>query len=575
VKKNMLRFLSTSLFSILLAGLVAGCGGEQPADDSGSNAQADAGDTHIEAPQAVDPPAPELLIDRDRLSIYHPVELEPDLAGLSGQQREMLGLLIDAGKIMDDLFWRQSYGDPAPLLASLDDPEVRAFVELNYGPWDRLNGNAPFLSGYVEKPPGAQFYPEDMTREEFEDWNNPDKRNPYSVVRRLESGNLLLVPYSAAFRQPLMQAAELLREAAGLAESEAFARYLRLRADALMTGDYRESDMAWMDMRDNDIELVFGPIESYEDQLFGIRTAFEAFVLLKDQAWSERLARFAALLPALQRGLPVPDAYKAETPGTDADLNAYDAIYYAGDANAGAKTIAINLPNDEQVQLEKGTRRLQLKNTMRAKFDHILVPISELLIDESQQRHITFDAFFANVMFHEVAHGLGIKYTLDGGPSVREALAEHQSAIEEGKADILGLHMIGQLIDMQEWDGELTDHQVTFLAGIFRSVRFGASSAHGRANMVAFNWFLEQGAFERNPETGRYSIDFEAFRRAVDSLSNRLLTLQGDGDYSTTGAFLAEYSKMPEFLSEDLDRAGQAGIPVDIRLIQGKGVVGL
>jgi hypothetical protein len=570
VKKIMLRILS-----IFLVAFLVGCGGEQSADSSGSGTQANAGDTHIEAPEATDPPPPELLIDRDRLSIYHPVELNPDLGGLSQDQREMLGLLIDAGKIMDDLFWRQSYGDPTPLLASIDDPEVRAFVELNYGPWDRLNGNEPFLAGYVEKPAGAQFYPEDMTREEFEAWNNPDKRNPYSMVHRLDSGNLLLVPYSAAFREPLMQASDLLREAAGLAESEAFAEYLKLLARALMTGDYTESDMAWMDVRDNDIELVFGPIENYEDQLFGIRTAFEAFVLLKDQAWSERLARFAALLPALQRGLPVPDEYKAEEPGTDADLNAYDAIYYAGDANAGAKTIAINLPNDEKVQLEKGTRRLQLKNTMRAKFDHILVPIADLLIDEAQQQHITFDAFFANVMFHEVAHGLGIKFTVDGKQSVREALAEHQSAIEEGKADILGLHMIGQLIDMDEWDGDLHDHHVTFLAGIFRSVRFGASSAHGKANMVAFNWFLEQGAFERNADSGRYAIDFEAFGGAVDSLSNRLLTLQGNGDYAATGAFLEEYAQMPEFLGDDLARAGQAGIPVDIRLVQGKEVAGL
>ena len=227
------------------------------------------------------------------------------------------------------------------------------------------------------------------------------------------------------------------------------------------------------------------------------------------------------------------------------------------------------------MQLEKGTRRLQLKNTMRAKFDHILVPISELLIDEAQQRHITFDAFFANVMFHEVAHGLGIKFTVDGGQPVREALAEHQSAIEEGKADILGLHMIGQLIDMDEWDADLHDHHVTFLAGIFRSVRFGASSAHGKANMVAFNWFLERGAFERNAETGRYSIDFEAFGEAVDSLSNRILTLQGNGDYAATGEFLDEYGTMPEFLTGDLARAGQAGIPVDIRLEQGKEVAGL
>ncbi|MEX0915826.1 MAG: hypothetical protein WDZ60_08030, partial [Wenzhouxiangellaceae bacterium] len=381
----MIRILPAFLLALLI-----GCGGEQAPDSSGPDSpqqdrQTSDADVHIEAPERTDPPAPELLIDRDRLAIYHPVELKPDLSGLSDDQREMLRLMIDAAEIMDDLFWRQAYGDPAPLLASLDDPEVKAFVELNYGPWDRLDGNRPFLAGYVEKPAGAQFYPEDMTREEFEAWNNPDKRNPYSQVRRMESGDLLLVPYSAAFRQPLMQAAELLRKAADLAESEAFAKYLRLRADAFMTGNYQASDMAWMEVRDNAIELVIGPIESYEDQLFGIRTAFEAFVLLKDRAWSERLARFAALLPALQRGLPVPEAYKAEEPGTDADLNAYDALYYAGDANAGAKTIAINLPNDEEVQLEKGTRRLQLKNAMQAKFDHILVPIADLLIDESQR----------------------------------------------------------------------------------------------------------------------------------------------------------------------------------------------
>ncbi|MGM0658268.1 MAG: dipeptidyl-peptidase 3 family protein [Pseudomonadota bacterium] len=557
----------TRLLLVLSFVLLAACGGDP---DTAESDQA-----RLEAPERTGAPAPDLLIDRERLSIYHPVELKPDLSGLSADQREMLGLLIDAGRIMDDLFWRQSYGDPEPLLASVQDADVRAFVELNYGPWDRLDGNRPFLAGYAEKPPGAQFYPEDMTRAEFEAWNNPDKRNPYSEVRRLESGGLLLVPYSAAYREPLTQAAKLLREAADLAESKAFAKYLRLRAEALMTGDYRPSDMAWLDVRDNDIELVIGPIESYEDRLFGIRTAFEAFVLRKDRDWSQRLARFAGLLPALQRGLPVPDAYKAEEPGTDADLNAYDAIYYAGDANAGAKTIAINLPNDEQVQLEKGTRRLQLKNTMRAKFDHILVPIADLLIDESQLEHITFDAFFANVMFHEVAHGLGIKFTVDGEQSVREALGEHQSAIEEGKADVLGLHMIGQLIDMDEWDGARRDHQVTFLAGIFRSVRFGASSAHGRANMVAFNYFLEQGAFERDEETGRYLIDFDAFGEAVNGLSTRILTLQGDGDYEATGAFLEQYGEMPDFLAEDLARAGEAGIPVDIRLIQGKDVAGL
>ncbi|MGK7296543.1 MAG: dipeptidyl-peptidase 3 family protein, partial [Candidatus Wenzhouxiangella sp. M2_3B_020] len=511
--------MKRSIVALVVLFLI-GCQEEPPGDRA-----AERPDTAAGMPAVADSSGegPELLIDRDRLSIYHPVELKAGLDHLSADQREMLRLMIEAGRIMDALFWRQSFGDPEPLLSALDDEAVRDFARINYGPWDRLNGNEPFLSGYGEKPPGAQFYPADMSRDEYREWEHPDKNNPYSLVRRDADGNLVLVPYHQAFGAPLIRAADLLREAAELAESDAFAEYLRLRADALTSGDYRASDMAWMDVRDNDIELVIGPIESYEDQLFGTRTAFEAFVLIKDRAWSKRLARFAALLPELQRGLPVPDEYKAEEPGTDADLNAYDAIYYAGDANAGAKTIAINLPNDERVQLEKGTRRLQLKNAMRAKFDAILVPIAELLIAEDQQDDITFDAFFANVMFHEVAHGLGIKYTVDDGRPVREALAEHQSAIEEGKADVLGLHMIKQMAAMDEWDGDLADHYATFLAGIFRSTRFGASSAHGRANMVAFNWFLEQGAFERDAQSGRYSIDVEAFEAAIDSLSNRLL----------------------------------------------------
>lgn len=525
--------------------------------------------------RAAESGAPDLRIDRARLGIYHPVELTADLSHLDEDQRELLRLLIEAGGLMERLFWRQAFGDPEPLLERIEDPDVEAFVHLNFGPWDRLDGNRPFLEGFGPKPPGARFYPVDMTREEFEAWDEPDKSDGYSLVRRDDAGELVLVPYHSAFAVELGRAAVLLREAADRARSEAFANYLRLRADALLTGDYRESDLAWMDVRDNDIEVVIGPIENYEDQLFGTRTAFEAFVLIKDRAWSERLARFAGLLPALQRGLPVPEAYKSEAPGTDADLNAYDAIFYAGDANAGAKTIAINLPNDETVQLEKGTRRLQIKNTMRAKFDHILVPIADLLIDEAQQSNISFDAFFANVMFHEVAHGLGIKFTVADGRPVRAALAEHQSAIEEGKADILGLDMIEQLVEMQEWDGDLVDHYVTFLAGIFRSVRFGASSAHGRANMVAFNWFEEAGAFTRDPESGRYTVDRSAFEQAVNSLSNRLLTLQGDGDYEATGAFLDEYAKMPNALADDLMRAEASGIPVDIRLIQGADVAGL
>ena len=329
-------------------------------------------------------------------------------------------------------------------------------------------------------------------------------------------------------------------------------------------------------MKSNPVELVIGPIENYEDQLFGYKTAFSAYVLIKDLEWSERLSRFAAFLPELQEGLPVDEKYKKEMPGTDSDLNAYDVVYYAGDSNAGSKTIAINLPNDEQVQLAKGTRRLQLKNAMRAKFDKILVPISEQLIHPDQRKHITFDAFFANTMFHEVAHGLGIKNTVDGSNTVRAALKETASPLEEGKADILGLYMVSKLYEKGEIkDGELMDNYVTFLAGIFRSVRFGASSAHGRANMVRFNFFKEAGAFSRDPETGYYSVNFDKMTEAVDALSNKILTIQGDGDYQATKTLLEEQGIIDDQLASDLKMLEEKQIPVDVVFKQGKDVLGL
>ena len=517
-----------------------------------------------------------LLVDESRLSIYHGVDLTSDLSHLSDNQHKMLSLLIEASKIMDDLFWKQAFfEDKDAFLSSIDDEDVRHFAAINYGPWDRLNGDTPFISGYDDKAPGAEFYPHDIDKAEFATASFEDKQGLYSMVKRDEAGNLYSVPYSEAFKSELMKASDLLKKASELAEDESFKQYLQLRAEALLSNDYLASDMAWMDMKTNPIELVIGPIESYEDQLFGYRAAFEAYVLIKDLAWSEKLAKYAAFLPELQQGLPVAEAYKAEMPGSDADLNAYDVIYYAGHSNAGSKTIAINLPNDERVQLEKGTRRLQLKNAMRAKFDTILVPIADTLIVPEQRKHITFDAFFANTMFHEVAHGLGIKNTLDGSGTVRGALKEHASALEEGKADILGLYMVQSLLEKGEiTEGALEDYYVTFMAGIFRSVRFGASSAHGKANMIRFNFFAQQGAFEKT-EDGLYRVNMEKMGAAVEALSELILTLQGDGDYDGVAELVETMGVIKPDLASDLARLEAASIPVDIHFNQGKKVLGL
>ncbi len=538
-----------------------------------SESQAPAAPTEAAATQTLQVAAD---VDPSRFDIYTQVDLTADLSHLSDNQKTMLGLLIDASKIMDTLFWKQAYGDTGEaLLAQIDDAKLRQFTAVNYGPWDRLNGDKPFIQGWPEKALGADFYPQDMTKAEFEAWSNADKAGLYSVVRRDAAGQLTLQPYSQVYASELSQAAALLRQAAGYADDAEFAHYLTLRADALLADDYYPSDVAWMKMKNNPIDVVIGPIETYEDQLFGYRAAFEAYVLVKDMAWSEKLSKFAAFLPWLQSELPVPAEYKAEKPGSDADLNAYDVIYYAGHSNAGSKTIAINLPNDERVQLEQGTRRLQLKNAMRAKFDQILLPIADQLIVPEQRNHITFDAFFANTMFHEVAHGLGIKNTLDGQGTVRQALKEHASALEEGKADMLGLYMVRKLYEKGEiTEGVLEDYYVTFMAGIFRSVRFGASSAHGVANMLRFNYFAEQGAFSKT-DSGLYQVNFDAFEKAMDSLSAKILMFQGQGDYQGVADWVAEAGKIGADLDADLAKLAKAHIPVDIVFNQGKDELGI
>lgn len=557
--------------ALILTGAVflSACSDQASAPKASTDAAASIKQVQDSGPQLVN-------ADTSRLDIYTDFSLTTDLSHLSDNQKALIAKLIDASKIMDDLFWRQAFGeDKAAFLAKINVPKVQKFADINYGPWDRLNGDQVFLSGYEDKTAGAQFYPADITKEELNKADVADKNGLYSVIKRDEQGKLYSVAYSVEYAQALEKAANLLREASKLADDKEFASYLNLRADALQNDDYQASDFAWMDMKNNPIDIVIGPIETYEDQLFGSRAAFESYVLVKDLAWSERLAKFAAFLPELQKGLPVDGKYKQEVPGSDADLNAYDVVYYAGHSNAGSKTIAINLPNDEQVQLEKGTRRLQLKNAMRAKFDKILVPIAEQLIVPEQRKHITFDAFFANTMFHEVAHGLGIKNTITGKGTVRQSLQEHASALEEGKADILGLYMVEQLLKKGEiTEGTLEDYYITFMAGIFRSVRFGASSAHGKANMIRFNFFAEEGAFSKN-EQGLYSVNMEKMGQAMAKLSGLILTLQGDGDYEKVDQLIATHGDIKVELAKDLEKLSQANIPVDVTFKQGKKELGL
>jgi hypothetical protein len=513
---------------------------------------------------------------RVRNSIYVPVKLTTNLSQLSEQDRRMIPLLIGAANIMDSLFWEESWGAPDSIPMKDPDMDTKRFFHVNYGPWDRLAGDRPFIDGVGQRPKGARFYPADMTAQEFDAWDDSAKKSQYTMVRRDAQGKLAAIPYHIYFKGPITRAADLLDSAAALATDAGQKNYLLARANALRTDEYDASDIAWLDMRSNIVDVIIGPIETYEDQLYGYKACHEAYVLVKDTAWSARLEHFTTLLPALQRGLPVPAAYKQETPGSDPQLGAYDVIYYAGDANAGGKTIAVNLPNDEGIQLRKGTRRVQLKNAMRAKFDKIVVPIADLLMAKDQRRNITFDAFFQNVMFHEVAHGLGIKNTINGKGTVRDALLDEAGALEEGKADILGLYMVEQLRDKGEiTDGELMDNYVTFMASVFRSVRFGASDAHGRANMLRFNFFMEEGAMVRDAATGTYRVDREKMHKAITDLSALILKLQGDGDLEALRTLMAKDGSIRPELQKDLDRLKAANIPVDVTFEQGLDVLGL
>ena len=504
---------------------------------------------------------------------YAEYTLTADISHLSDNEKQMLPLLFEASDIMEELYWKENWGDKDALMAQITDPDIQKMAKICYGPWDGLNDNASFVEGIGAKPAGAQFYPQDMTMEEWNAFDDPNKNSQYTMIVRDENGNLKCVWYHEIFAEKIERAAQLLEQASELAGDPEFAQYLKLRATALRTDDYYESDMQWMTVRNNNIDMVVGPIENYTDALFGTKAAHEAFILIKDQDWTQQLARYVALLPELQRNLPVPDEYKKEVPGADADLAVYDAVYYAGDCNANSKTIAINLPNDEKVQLAKGTRKLQLKNTMNAKFEKILVPIAEQLMTPESMANIKFDAFFANVMFHETAHGMGIKNTINGKGTVREALSNQYSAIEEAKADVLGLYLITLLADMGEYTNtELIDNYTTFMAGIFRSVRFGAASAHGKANMLTFNYFAKEGAFTRN-EAGLYAVNFDAMKDAVKKLAGEILVHQGDGDLEGVKAWIEEDSVIKGDLQADLDRVNAAGIPVDIYFNMGPDVL--
>ena len=511
---------------------------------------------------------------QEKVDEFATVRLTTDLSKLTSNEKELIKIFFEIGDIMDDLYWKQTYGNKNDM-DTISDPYSRKFAMINYGPWERFNGLKPFVAGFGEKPLGANFYPKDMTDAEYKALKDKNKDSQYTVLRRDNKGKLVVKWYHEEYKEELTKVDSLLAKAITLADNAGLKKYLTERRKAFQTDDYLASDMAWMDMKQSKLDFVVGPIENYEDRRFGSKASYESFILVKDEKWSNDLAKFTKMLPQLQKNLPVDPKFKKEIPGTDSDLNVYDVIFYGGDCNAGGKTIAINLPNDERVQLKKGARRLQLKNAMKAKFDKILMPIAEQIMVKDQMKNIKFEAFFSNVTFHEVSHGLGIKNTINKKGGVRKALGNQYSAWEEAKADILGLYMVTSLVkEKQITNITEEDAYATFIAGIIRSVRFGAAEAHGQANMMCFNYFEDQGAFSRNKD-GKYVINFAKAKKAMETWAALIIKVEGEGDF----AFAKQYNEKngiirPE-LKKDLEKINGAKIPKDIIYEQGRTVLGL
>lgn len=510
------------------------------------------------------------------ISQFVTTEIRYDRSLLTDRQQKVVKNLYLASRLMDSIYYDQVYAKNKEILHRLkqsNDPldKLRLeYFEIMFGPFDRLNHDQPFI-GNETKPKGANFYPADMTKEEFENWikTHPEDEaaftSEFTVIRRKGNG-LVAIPYSEYYKEPLSKAAAYLRKAAEFADNPSLKKYLILRAKAFETNDYFESDMAWMDLKDNAIETIIGPYEVYEDGLFNYKASFEAFVTLRDPEESAKLAKFAQYLNTMERHLPIPDKYKNFNRGSESPIVVVQEIFSAGDTKAGVQTLAFNLPNDERVREAKGSKKVLLKNLHEAKFNKLLKPIALRIMDRDQLPYVTFEGFFNHTLMHEISHGLGPGNIVINGrkTNVMKELKETYSSIEECKADVLGmynnLYMIEKGVYPKSFEKEIW---ATFLAGIFRSIRFGINEAHGAGNAVIYNYLLEKGGYEYNPQSKMVRVNWEKVGPALQSLATKLLTIQATGDYDGAKQLLATYAK--ETPSIKALREKLTDLPVDIR----------
>ena len=497
---------------------------------------------------------------------YAVVTIEtPDLSGITDNGKEVLNLYRFAADEVDAIYWEQYFGNKQALLDSLSDPAQKTYAEINYGPWDRFTGKS-FVEGYADRLPGAGFYPADMTREEFDAWDNPDKNSPYTLIRRGENDSLETVWYHDAYKEHLDKIAKYLDAAADITIKPSVKKYLEAKAKAFLTDNYYESGLAWLDMDDSKMDLVIGPNEAADDQLMGTKRSYEAFVLLKNEARTRELMQYVSRIADFQQELPGDPAYKTFQPGSGSNIFSCDALYYAGKANAGVKVIALNLPFDADVQRDRGTRTILLENVINAKYHHIVWPVGEILLSPESTEHMSADAFFWNTVFREVAHGLGVKETVNGKGSVDDALENVAPTFEEIKANAAGVLMVCGLQKHYDIHHLFTkeDALTTFFASLLRSGRFGEGSALGRANIIIYNYLREAGAFQRKA-SNKYSLDLAKMEEALSDLTALVLKTQATGDLAFATDFEARYSKHSKDFDLDRQNLRLEKVPADIR----------
>jgi Peptidase family M49 len=516
-----------------------------------------------------------------KIARFAPTTLTANTAKLSALDARALAKIIAAAKLLDPLFLRQVWSGNDALKAKLESDKTAVgrqrlhYFLINDGPWSRLDSNEPFIEGVPhEKPSHANFYPDDITKDEFNSWLNglpgseKEKATGYFyTIRRDASGKLMSVPYSQEYREFLEPAAKLLREAAALTTNRTLKDFLSKRADAFTSNDYYASDVAWMDL-DAPIDVTIGPYETYEDELFGYKAAFEAYVTLTDAIESAKLKKFSQHLQELENNLPLEARYRNPKLGASSPMRVVNEVFASGEGNNGVQTAAFNLPNDERVVKEKGSARIMLKNVQDAKFNKVLIPISLEVLTAAQQGDIAFDSFFTHILMHELMHGLGPhNITVDGqATTVRLQLKDKYSAIEEAKADVTGLWALQYLIDKGVIDKQMQRTlYTTYLASMFRSVRFGLTESHARGVAMQFNYFTDEGAIKFDERTNKFSVDNTKIKDAVRKLTSELLTIEAEGSYDKAKALLDKYSLIRPPMKGALDRL--INVPVDIEPI--------